>query len=116
MKPDLDDNQLRQFFRDLKEDDGRAAPRFAPLWQAATARANRERRQPTWWRLASATAMLIVAGIGVASLIHGPAAHSVRSAVAPPATLITQWKSPTDFLLGTASGADSAPSPAQSNQ
>ena len=115
MKPDLDDNQYRQLFRDLKAEDERAAPGFAPLWRAAAVRADSGRHRPTWWRSASAIATLVVAGIGVA-LFRGPIAPSVQSAAAPPAILITQWESPTDFLLQTASGADSAPSAAQSNQ
>ncbi len=115
MKPDLDDNQYRQLFRDLKAEDERAAPGFAPLWRAATVRATSERRGPAWWRPAGAIAALVVAGIGV-TLFRGPTAPPLQSAAAPPAILITQWESPTDFLLQTASGADSAPSATQSNQ
>ncbi|MCX6930087.1 MAG: hypothetical protein NT154_43780 [Verrucomicrobia bacterium] len=116
MKPDSDDNQYYQLFRELRLDDEHAAPQFAVTWQAATARATGRRHGPRSWRLAITTAALVVVGIGVTLLFDRPGAASVQSAVAPSAVLITQWESPTDFLLTAASTAESAQSTTQSNQ
>ena len=116
MKPDSDENQYHQLFRELRQHDECTAPRFAATWQVAAARATGGRHRPTLWRLASATAALVVVGTGVTLVFQRPGAPSVPSAVAPSAVLITQWESPTDFLLAAASTAESTQSTTQSNQ
>lgn len=116
MKPDSDENQYRQLFRELRPDDERSAPRFAATWQAAAVRATSGRHGPTSWRLAIATAALVVVGTGVTLVCQRPGAPSVPSAVAPSAALITQWESPTDFLLAAAPTGESTQSTTQSNQ
>ena len=116
MKSDSDENQYRQLFRELRPDDERAAPRFAATWQAAVVRAKSGRHGPALWRLAIATAALVAVGTGVTLVFQRPGAPSGPSAVAPSAVLITQWESPTDFLLTAASTAESTQSTTQSNQ
>ena len=116
MKPDSDENQYHQLFRELRQDDEPAAPRFAATWQAAVVRAKSGRHGPALWRLAIATAALVVVGTGVTLVIQRPGAPSVPSAVTPSAVLITQWESPTDFLLTAISTAESTQSTTQSNQ
>jgi hypothetical protein len=116
MKPDSDEDQYRQLFRELRPDDERSAPRFAATWQAAAVRATSGRHGPTLWRLASATAALVVIGTGVTLVFQRPGAPSVPSAVTPSAVLITQWESPTDFLLAATSTGESTQSTTQSNQ
>ena len=116
MKPDSDDNQYYQLFRELRLDDERAAPQFAVSWQAAAARATSRRHGPRSWRLAITTAALVVVGTGVTLVFQRPGAPSVPSAATPSAVLITQWESPTDFLLTATSTAESTQSTTQSNQ
>ena len=116
MKPDSDENQYRQLFRELRSDDERSAPRFTATWQAAAARATSGHHGPTLWRLAIATAALVVVSTALTLVFRHPGGPSVPSAVAPSAVLITQWESPTDFLLAATSTGESTQSTTQSNQ
>jgi anti-sigma-K factor RskA len=110
MKPDSDENQFRQFFREQRQDDERRAPRFAQTWPAAAAHAAGRRHLPTFWRLAIATAALIVLGTVVTPVFRHANNPPIQSATASAALLITQWESPTDFLLTTTTVANNGPS------
>jgi anti-sigma-K factor RskA len=116
MKSDSDEKQFRQLFHELRHQDERPAPRFAATRQAAAARATSGRHGPTFWRLAIASAALVIVGTGVTLFVHR--ASTVPQQIVTPETVlpITQWESPTDFLLTAFAVADATQLTTQSNQ
>jgi len=116
MKPDLEENQLRQLFHELKQEDERHTPLFGRTWQSATSRADHPHEAAMLWRVVVATAALIIVATSM-TLFHLHSNSAPReSSTAQTALLITQWQSPTDFLLTATSAADNAQSTTQSNQ
>lgn len=80
-----DDRDLRARFAELRRQDALRAPEFAGLI--------RRSRPPMFRRMAVAAVCVLVAGLLVLVL------YPRRPA--PPALSLTQWRSPTDFLLQT---------------
>jgi anti-sigma factor RsiW len=80
------DRDLRERFAALRREDASQAPEFS----AVPGRARRGK--PAWSRWAAAAAMVIVAAVLLVKFYPRPA---------PPTQSITEWKSPTDFLLET---------------
>ena len=93
-----DDRDLRARFAELRRQDALRAPDFAGLTQQA-----RRSRPPMFRRMAVAAAVCVLAaGLLVLTL------YPWRSA--PPVPSLTQWRSPTDFLLeGVAPGPSPSP-------
>ena len=85
---DNDDRDLRGRFASLKSSDVAYAPAFAGILRRAA-----RPGKPAWRRYVAALAVLIVAALVVARF------ESRKSS--EPETLITEWTSPTDFLLET---------------
>lgn len=94
MTHDLDDGDLRERFRILRDHVERAAPSF----QRPAHRPSRLRKAPTW-AAAAVLATLVIVAVWVAVRSDSP---STQSLVALDATW---WVAPTDFLL-TTPGAD----------
>lgn len=93
MKED-DDRELRDRFAALRENDRRRVPGFATTVARARARAGRPSRRLL---LAGAALAAAVAGFLVI-VIHQPLSRPTPTPAVPS---ITDWKSPTDFLLAT---------------
>lgn len=83
-----DDRDLRARFTGLRLQDAVRTPEFAGLMQQA-----RRSRPPRFTGMAVAAVCLLVAGLLVLALY--PRHH------ASPAPSLTQWRSPTEFLLQT---------------
>jgi hypothetical protein len=108
-----EDQKIRELFAELKCDEERDAPDFEKLWSAATLRAAENRRRRFFLRVTAAAAALALIGIAIALLITPQRGQGQRHAAVPPARnvpaqlpwqsimLISQWRSPTDFLLDT---------------
>lgn len=83
----MNDDDLRQRFRELREEEGRSIPAFEPARLPA----------PRWFRLAAAFLVLIIVGAVVLHLRHRPTEFTAADRVA--ARRITEWRAPTDSLL-----------------
>src|SRR2546426_346289 len=97
MNAESDEAKLKKLFHELKASDERKAPSFARTWQAAVSRATEERRSARWLAPVAVAAALaiIVTALGVVFL-----PRTGQQQTAPQASL-TQWQSPTAFLLTT---------------
>ncbi len=91
-----EEERIDKLFQELREEDERHAPSFAHDWNLALSRRDRPRRRWAAWRLAAGAAALIVLGAGwwMFSPVSVPVAD-------PPSLLMSQWRSPTEFLLRT---------------
>jgi hypothetical protein len=87
MKSEWSDEDLTGAFEDLREHDARTAPPFAAVHEAALAR-GRARRHRSWFPAAAVAAIVLVT---LFALRARPAY--------PPAPPLSQWRSPTAFLL-----------------
>lgn len=83
-----DDQDLRERFAVLRREDADLAPDFAMLQK-------RRLPAPRPWRLRAAVAAALVVMVAVMAL------KFYQRPAPPPGPSITQWKSPTDFLLQT---------------
>jgi anti-sigma factor RsiW len=82
-----EDRDLRERFASLRREDVLLAPDFAVVQRRPSG------GQPAWSRwAAAAAAMVMVAAVLLVKFYPRPAA---------PAQSLTEWKSPTDFLLET---------------
>ena len=97
MSRESNDPAIRELFRALRLEDERLAPSFARVWAAAASR-TAELRRPSraLARLAAAAAVLTMAGVATVVL---------RQQTRPPSQemSISQWRSPTSFLLASPS-------------
>jgi len=98
MNPDMDDNQLRQRFHELKQEDARRAPSFDRVWRRAAARSETAPPARSWVRLATMAAGAMLLAAVVVWLVSG------RPRTSPPgvqfaAASLADWQSPTDFLM-----------------
>ena len=80
------DRDLRERFAALRREDASQAPEFDAVLRHA------RRSKTAWSRWAAAAAMVVVAAVLLVKFYPRPA---------PPTQSITEWKSPTDFLLET---------------
>lgn len=95
------DDDLKATFAEMRAEDARATPSFEATLAAARARADRApepdrdaasrrlRAPARWWRIAAA--LVLVAGVSWLAWRRPPAP--------PPTVALTDWRSPTDFLL-----------------
>ncbi len=115
MNPNQDEEQIKKLFLDLRRKDEQRAPAFEEVWSAASSRRRRRRREYVW-RAAAALAALALLGVTVALVFHQRTLRYAASALTAPVSipmngsqfsslpwqstvLISQWRSPTDFLL-----------------
>ncbi len=104
-----EDERISTLFQQLREEDERHAPSFAHDWSLALSRWEKPRRRWAVWRLAAGAAALIVLGAGWWMFSPSPAPvtdppnatpwQPPLGAPQPPAILISEWRSPTEFLL-----------------
>src|SRR5437867_3640560 len=99
MKSDLEETQLKQLFADLRQQDERTTPSFGATWHSAMARSEAVRPSLAWFRLSTLTAVLI--GVAVAVSVFLPRSRTEPRQAQPVSLTISQWQSPTDFLLTT---------------
>ena len=116
MKPNLEEEQYRQLFHKLKQEDERHAPSFDRTWQAATSRTHPPRQVTMLWRVVVASATVIILSTAATLLRHRSNSASLESSIEQSALLITQWKSSTDFLLTTPAIVENELPIPQSNQ
>lgn len=84
-----DDRDLRERFAELRQQDAVRAPEFSALVQRRAKRAGLS----TLSRLAIAAACVLVIAVALARFHSRPPSKPVPS--------LTEWRSPTDFLLQT---------------
>lgn len=127
MNHDQDDRALRGRFDDLREADARGAPSFEHSYQGALRGAGRDAppRFPPALRAAAAVVLLASGALAVA-LLRRPAQHPLGgravTAAAPStsrpvttdvalgsSTALSDWRSPTDFLLEPSPGVVESP-------
>jgi len=84
------DDMLRRRFGVLRREEEEHAPEFGRLWHG---RAHARRPQTRWFMAAACVLVALLAFLWIRSAQR----HSEEKAVAS----ITQWKTPTDFLLET---------------
>ena len=128
MQQETDRERFRALFSELKDEDRRASPSFDRVWQEASGR-HAKARPPAirGWRVAAAVVALAAGGGLAAFLVTAPRRGWVSvspthqfsapsatqtSTVAEPASSLTDWRSPTEFLLELAADeSSSSPSP-----
>ena len=86
------DEDLRRAFEGLRRSDEASAPSFSATLSGARNRAPRRRT----FLLATAAALVVLVAIAAALLRRSPASPRFAETVA-----ISDWRSPTDFLLQT---------------
>ena len=93
MNHEWEERDIRELFRDLRQEDERLAPSFARHWNPARSKAHASRRPGRPLRAIAAAAAALTA-LGVSAIIF-------RQPAIPPAADIStsRWRSPTDFLL-----------------
>ena len=108
MKPESQREEFRRPFSDLRREDEGRVPPFARVWQAATGRRAAPRPRAAW---GLAAALLLVVLGAAAVVVHLWPAREQGSEPPPPVALsapgeadaavlaISQWRSPTEFLL-----------------
>lgn len=116
MKPEFDDNQLKQFFAETRRDDEQAAPGFGATLQAARTRGTTVRAFPVTLRLAAVASLMLLAGITANLYLQHSSTPPLHSPAASPVVLITQWQSPTEFLLNLTSATDDTTSTLEQTQ
>ena len=85
------DDMLRRRFALLRREEEQHAPEFARLWSVCAA----ARRQARWFAVTACALIALLAFLWILS---------ARRPKEITAASITQWKSPTDFLLETPGG------------
>jgi hypothetical protein len=98
MNEDREREEIAGWFRHLRQTEERDAPPFDEVWEAARSRATESRSRRLYYRVAAAAALL--------ALLAVPALWRQRRRQAPEVTAaqiasISQWKSPTAFLIET---------------
>jgi len=99
MSPGSDEAKLKKLFLERKACDERNAPSFARTWQAAVARSTEPPRTMRWLAPVALVAALAIIATAIGIMLH---ARMRESQPAQEASLaLTQWQSPTAFLLTT---------------
>ena len=92
------EKRIKDLFDELKEEDKRLAPSFAKVWGAAASRGEKSHHPRRALRTAVAAATLIVV-IGFAVIFYRQSSRPRTPPTAESAMLLSEWRSPTDFLL-----------------
>src|SRR5436853_417801 len=91
MNRDLEENELKQLFRELRREDERLAPPFARDWDAALSRMNEGHSPRRTFRLAAATLVaLILLGGSALILFKRSSRRPISNANAEPVATQTQ--------------------------
>ena len=121
MPIDPEHSQFQEWFSELKREDQSETPSFHGAWHAALKRRQRSGSRTNYrWRVAAAVVLLALLGIIATSLRpvrHGwvganPSPHSTKTSIpntSVPSASITEWQSPTAFLLDMAADEKSLP-------
>jgi hypothetical protein len=97
MNPHDPDKQIQQLFSEQRAAEAQRAPSFQRTWQAAMTLAEKPARQ-SWWLPAMAAASAV--SLIVVSVSLWPRAEKPQPAPAPTVVVsLSDWTSPTDFLL-----------------
>ena len=95
MNRDVEENELKQLFRELRREDERLAPPFARDWGAALSRTDEGRSPRRTFRLAAATLVaLILLGGSALILFTRPSRRPISNANPESAETRTQPRSP----------------------
>ena len=99
MNPNQEENRFKELFHDLKREDARLAPSFTRDWDAASSRVGKVSSFGPVARVIAALVVLLALG----GLMRGSFRSSPKPTIltGTPVALssISQWQSPTDFLL-----------------
>jgi hypothetical protein len=90
-----DDNEIKKFFQQMKEDDLRVTPSFLKNLEMASSKIEKEFRRTSFLKMAVTCALLIVVGIAGFLLWHERTTNLGKY------ESISQWRPPTEFLLKT---------------
>lgn len=100
MPGDWNDDEIKRRFAEWRAADTGKAPPFDATYRAAGARATRRAVTAPWRRVAQAAVILVVAGAGWLSLHrHVPPSSSQVATAGTPPLALSEWRSPTAFLL-----------------
>ncbi len=99
MNQDREEKKIKELFDELKRQDERRVPSFARLWAAAVARSESVPHRNVRLRFAVAFAALALIVVVLANFLKQPTTPSASTKRAELAASISQWQSPTDFLL-----------------
>lgn len=101
MDPQQEEKKIRELFQQLKREDERLATPFATAWEAAVSRMQRSRRG---WRFVAmwATSVVLALGLGISILYFNRTSKGLDAMeISQSVLLMSQWQSPTEFLLNT---------------
>lgn len=90
-----DDNEIKKFFLQMKQDDLRVTPSFLKTLEIASSKIKKEFRHTSFLKLAATCTLLIVVAI------TGFLLWRERTTKPTKYQSITQWRPPTEFLLKT---------------
>lgn len=110
MNTDSQDNNLRQLFHELRDSDERATPSFARVVRRAETQ--HEPAHPLAWTLRVAAGVGLLAVLGLGWWMLRPKSEPAQPVIAS----ITEWESPTDFLLSMSTATDDTQSTSAGNQ
>lgn len=109
MNHDRDAEKIRELLHELKKEDERLAPTFARHWERALSQTGKARPFRRVFPVAAAVLLIVLGGLLVLffrpltnppSPMRTPAPGTpTTEPPSPPVPLISQWRSPTDFLL-----------------
>ena len=105
-----EEEQIKKLFVELKREEERAAPVFEDVWAAAASRRETSRWRVYFLRVAASAAALAGLAVAVFLILHRHNVPSHKTTVASGARLlpelawqsmllVSDWRSPTDFLL-----------------
>src|SRR5438105_13154010 len=95
MNRDVEENELKRLFRELRREDERLAPPFARDWGAALSRTDEGRSPRRTFRLAAATLVaLILLGGSALILFKWPSGQPISNATTESIATRTQPRSP----------------------
>ena len=104
MNRDLEENELKRLFRELRREDERLAPSFARDWDAALSRMDGGRSPRRVFRLAAATLVALILLGGLALIIFTRSSRQpISNATTEPAAAQTQPRSPSVASVETPS-------------
>ena len=98
MSEDLGREEIAEWFRELRQTEERDAPPFNEVWEVARSQATRSRSRHLYYRVGTVAALFVFLAV--------PALWWQNRRQAPDVTVaqiasISQWKSPTAFLIET---------------
>ena len=96
------DEDVRRALAELRHHDEQSAPEFDTVWERARASATHRRASRTLRLAAAAAMLLIIGGAVLLARSRGRSAGPSETDIAR-ATPLSQWRSPTAFLLDGAS-------------